>query len=76
MLELELLGVALEFDTRRAPVRAAHYLGLVKAIRAVGAADELDWLEWKSTLEFRPKNKADKSACAHLARAIFPGRRG
>lgn len=63
--------VALEFDTRRAPVRASHYLELVKAIRSASAADELDWLEWKSTLDFRPKNKADKSARAHLARAII-----
>lgn len=63
--------VALEFDTRRAPVRASHYLELVKAIRAASAADESDWLEWKSTLDFRPKNKADKSARAHLARAII-----
>ncbi|WP_432176678.1 hypothetical protein [Streptomyces sp. Tue6028] len=44
---------------------------LVKAIRAASAADELDWLEWKSTLDFRPKDKADKSARAHLARAII-----
>ncbi|MFI6893593.1 hypothetical protein ACIBM4_05705 [Streptomyces sp. NPDC050256] len=65
------LLVALEFDTRRAPVRASHYLDLVKAIRAASAADELDWLEWKSTLDFRPRNKADKSARAHLARAII-----
>ncbi|AZQ32172.1 hypothetical protein EJ357_00670 [Streptomyces cyaneochromogenes] len=61
----------MEFDTRRAPVRASHYLELVKAIRAASAADELDWLEWKSTLDFRPRNKADKSARAHLARAII-----
>ncbi|MGK3945146.1 hypothetical protein ABK046_43070 [Streptomyces caeruleatus] len=63
--------MALEFDTRRAPVRASHYLELVKAVRAASAADESDWLEWKSTLDFRPKNKADKSARAHLARAII-----
>jgi len=63
--------VALEFDTRRAPVRASQYLELVKAVRAASAADELDWLEWKSTLDFRPKDKADKSARAHLARAII-----
>lgn len=63
--------VALEFDTHRAPVRASHYLELVEAIRAASAADESDWLEWKSTLDFRPKDKADKSACAHLARAII-----
>ncbi|MFD0047706.1 helix-turn-helix domain-containing protein, partial [Pseudarthrobacter scleromae] len=62
--------MALEFDTRRPPVRASQYLELVKAIRAASTADELDWLEWKSTLDFRPKNKADKSARAHLARAI------
>lgn len=62
--------VALEFDTRRPPVRASQYLELVKAIRTASTADELDWLEWKSTLDFRPKNKADKSARAHLARAI------
>ncbi|MGW0633542.1 hypothetical protein [Streptomyces sp. NPDC002758] len=24
------------------------------------AAHELGWLEWKSTLDFRPKNRADK----------------
>ncbi|MFI1727588.1 helix-turn-helix domain-containing protein [Streptomyces sp. NPDC020489] len=63
--------MALEFDARRAPVRASHYLELVKAIRAASAADESDWLEWKSTLDFRPKNKADKSARAHVARAII-----
>ncbi|WP_345528033.1 hypothetical protein [Streptomyces showdoensis] len=63
--------MALEFDTRRPPVRASQYLELVKAVRAASAADELDWLEWKSTLEFQPKNKADKSARAHLARAII-----
>lgn len=63
--------VALEFDTRRPPVRASQYLELVTAVRAASAADELDWLEWKSTLDFRPKNKADKSARAHLARAII-----
>ncbi|MFB6642926.1 helix-turn-helix domain-containing protein [Streptomyces chartreusis] len=63
--------MALEFDARRAPVRASHYLDLVKAIRAASAADESDWLEWKSTLDFRPRNKADKSARAHLARAII-----
>ncbi|WP_331760958.1 hypothetical protein [Streptomyces anulatus] len=62
--------MALEFDTRRPPVRASQYLELVKAIRTASTADELDWLEWKSTLDFRPKNKADKSARAHLARAI------
>ncbi|MFF5790376.1 hypothetical protein ACFY8P_36065 [Streptomyces sp. NPDC012693] len=43
----------------------------MKAVRTASAADELDWLEWKSTLDFRPKNKADKSARAHLARAII-----
>ncbi|MFC7797198.1 hypothetical protein [Streptomyces cinereoruber] len=63
--------MALEFDTRRPPVRASQYLELVKAVRTASAADELDWLEWKSTLDFRPKNKADKSARAHLARAII-----
>jgi hypothetical protein len=63
--------VALEFDTRRAPVRASQYLELVKAVRSASAADELDWLEWKSMLTFRPKDKADKSARAHLARAII-----
>lgn len=63
--------MALEFDTRRAPVRASQYLELVKAVRAASAADELDWLEWKSSLDFRPKSKADKSARAHVARAII-----
>ncbi|MFD0142896.1 MULTISPECIES: hypothetical protein [unclassified Streptomyces] len=63
--------MALEFDTRRPPVRASQYLELVKAVRAASAADELDWLEWKSTLDFQPKNKADKSSRAHLARAII-----
>jgi hypothetical protein len=62
--------VALEFDTRHAPRRAAQYLELVKAIRSASDADETDWLEWKSQLNFRPVVKADKSALAHVARAI------
>lgn len=62
--------MALEFDTRHAPRRAAQYLELVRAIRSASDADETDWLEWKSQLDFKPVNKADKSALAHVARAI------
>ncbi|MEU0343934.1 hypothetical protein ABZ092_34560 [Streptomyces bobili] len=58
------------YETRGSS-RASHYLELVKAIRAASAADESHWLEWKSTLDFRPRSKADKSARAHLARAII-----
>ncbi|MEV6533698.1 hypothetical protein AB0M86_29570 [Streptomyces sp. NPDC051639] len=62
--------MALDFDSRHAPRRAAQYLDLVKAVRSASDADETDWLEWKSQLDLKPANKADKSALVHIARAI------
>jgi hypothetical protein len=62
--------VALEFDSSRAPRRASEYLQLVRAVRSASAADETGWLEWKSTLDLRPKDRADKSGVGHIARAI------
>ncbi|MCZ7430156.1 hypothetical protein [Streptomyces sp. WMMC1477] len=63
--------MALDYDSRRAARDAATQKTLVEAVRRASAADEKHWLEWKSTLDFQPKNKADKHGRAHVARAII-----
>lgn len=63
--------MALDFDSRRAPRLPSEYLKLVQAVRRATSADETDWLEWKSTLDLQPANRADKSGLAHIARAII-----
>ncbi|MFI9552341.1 helix-turn-helix domain-containing protein [Nonomuraea endophytica] len=57
--------MALNFDTKTAPVRPSELVALAEAVYGAGPADESVWLEWKSTLEL-----SKKPGCHHIARAI------
>ncbi|MFI6499901.1 helix-turn-helix domain-containing protein [Nonomuraea typhae] len=57
--------MALNFDTKTAPVRPTELVALAEAVYGASAADESVWLEWKSALEL-----SKKLGCHHIARAI------
>ena len=48
-------GVAISFDSSAAPGTAAEAAAIVDAVLAASPTDELDWIEWKSTLDLSSK---------------------
>jgi hypothetical protein len=58
--------MAISFDSAAAPGTAEEALAVVDAVLAASATDELDWIEWKSSLDLR-----DKTVRGILARHIL-----
>lgn len=57
-------GVALAFDTSRAPLRPQDFQDLVRAVAEAGVVDESSWVEWKGTLDLpTPEAKAVVARC-------------
>ena len=51
----KLAGVVISFDSAAAPGTAEEAAAVVDAVLAASAADELDWIEWKSSLDLSNK---------------------
>lgn len=59
-------GVAISFDSATAAGTAEEVAALVDAVLAASRADELDWIEWKGSLDL-----GDKTVRGILARHIL-----
>jgi len=59
-------GMAISIDSAAAPGSAEEALAVVDAVLAASAGDELDWIEWKRSLDLR-----DKTVRGILARHIL-----
>jgi hypothetical protein len=57
----------IDFDTSRLPSKPSEWLGLLEAVRDADPADESDWIEWKSSVDWSSKEHLG----AVVARAIL-----
>ena len=56
----------IDTDTTNKPVRGSDWNRLLEAILAADSKDELDWVEWKSTLDLSSKEVQAKSLAKHI----------